>query len=281
MRGCWRPPTRTGSDQPPGGRQSTTCLPPVRHSVDIRVGDDLGVPGQLIVSVSGISDRTLTGVDEFRRQLDGRGVPVSLFVAPRRKHGYRLESDPTTLEWLRHWRAHGDAIVLHGFDEAATKRRRSEFAVLGAHEANLRLIAADRALERIGMRTRLFAAPGWAVSAGTVTALPRSGFRLLIGRHESTDLIGGGVRRSRLIGIGAGFPKGSWWHRSVGLLAGRAARRGQPVRLAVAAGQLGKDEARHVVLDAVDTALDHGCTPAVYHWEPAAACRIRPESDVA
>ena len=229
------------------------------------------MPGELIVSVSGISDRTLTGLHAFSRLLDDRGVPLSLFVAPRRKEGFRLESDPVTAEWLGRRRLLGDAVVLHGFDEAATRRRRGEFAVLPAHEANLRLIAADRALERIGLRTRLFAAPGWTASAGTVAALPRNGFRLLIGRHEWTDLVRGGSGGGRMIGIGAGFPKEPWWCRSAVMLAERAARRGGPVRLAIAAGQLGRDVARHAILEAVDIALEHGATPAVYRWESGPA----------
>lgn len=239
------------------------------------------MPGELFVSVSGISDRTLAGLDEFGRILDGRGVGMSLFVAPRRKHGYRLESDPATVDWLRRRRALGDAIVLHGFDEAATRRRRSEFAVLPAHEANLRLIAADRTMERIGMRTRLFSAPGWAVSPGTVTALRRNGFRLMIGRNESTDLVRGSGSRGRLLGIGAGFPKEPWWCRSVVLLAERAARRGGPVRLAVAAGQLDRVAARQALLEAVDIAIGHGCTAAVYRWKPGSTVRIRPDVDAA
>ena len=40
-------------------------------------------------------------------------------------------------------------------DQAATKKRRSEFATLHAHEANLRLMGADRILEHLGLRTRL------------------------------------------------------------------------------------------------------------------------------
>ncbi len=56
--------------------------------------------GQLIVSVSGICDRTLADIDEFCRVLDTRGVPVSLLVAPRLKNGYRLENDPDTVDWL-------------------------------------------------------------------------------------------------------------------------------------------------------------------------------------
>lgn len=225
----------------------------------------------LIVSVSGISDRTLPHLDEFRNQLHARSVPLSLFVAPRLKGGYRLDSDDTTVDWLATRRSAGDAVVLHGFDEAATKRLRSEFATLPAHEANLRLIAADRTLEQLGLRTRLFAAPGWTASTGTITALPRNGFRLLIGLYETMDLMRGSTLRGRVIGIGAGFLTEPWWCRTVVLSAERTARRGGTVRLAVSARQLAKPAARQAVLDAIDLALMHGCTPAVYQWNPSRA----------
>ena len=68
--------------------------------------------GQLIVSVSGISDRTLADVGAFCRQLDARDVPASLLVAPRVKGGYRLDSDAPTVEWLTDRREHGDAIAI-------------------------------------------------------------------------------------------------------------------------------------------------------------------------
>jgi predicted deacetylase len=86
--------------------------------------------GTLIVSVSGVSERTLADADAFCAQMDTRGVPVSLLVAPRHKGGYRIDREQHTIEWLTARRAHGDAIVLHGYDEAATKKRRSEFATL-------------------------------------------------------------------------------------------------------------------------------------------------------
>ena len=158
--------------------------------------------GELIVSVSGIKDRTLADVADFCAELDERDVPASFLVAPRIKGGYRLDSDATTVEWLTDRRERGDAIVLHGFDEAATKKLRGEFATLPAHEANLRLMGADRVLEHLGLRTRLFAAPGWTVSQGTVTALPRNGFRLVAepDRHHrpgaSDDRAGAGSSAS-------------------------------------------------------------------------------------
>jgi len=218
------------------------------------------------VSISRISARTLDDVVAFRADLDTRGVPASLLVAPRLKGGYRLDLDAPTVAWLREQRAGGDAIVLHGFDEAATKKRRSEFASLPAHEANLRLMGADRVLEHLGLRTRLFAAPGWTVSQGTTIALPRNGFRLLAGFNGVTDLIRRSTAPGRVVGIGAGFVTEPWWCRTVVLSAERTARRSGMVRLAVSAKQLGKPGPRQAMLDAVDLALMHRCAPEIYRW---------------
>lgn len=227
--------------------------------------------GQLIVSVSGIGDRTRADAEEFCARLDARGVPVSLLVAPRLSAGYRLDRDPETVDWLTQRRAGGAAIVLHGFDEAATKKRRGEFATLPAHEANLRLLGADRVLEHLGLRTRLFAAPGWNVSQGTVIALPRNGFRLLAGLHGVTDLVLGHTERARVLGVGAGFLSTPWWCRMVVATSERIARRGGTVRLSVGARQLDKPGPVAAVLDAVDTALAHGCRPERYRRPPAPA----------
>jgi len=224
------------------------------------------VSGQLIVSVSGIGAHTRADAEAFCTQLDARGVPVSLLVAPRLGGDYRLESDPGTVDWLTGRRADGAAIVLHGFDEAATKKRRGEFATLPAHEANLRLLGADRVLEHLGLRTRLFAAPGWTVSPGTVQALPRNGFRLLAGLHEVTDLVLGHSVRARVIGVGAGFLTAPWWCRMVVAGTERIARRDGVVRLSVGARQLSRPGVAEAMLDAVDTALRHGCRPERYRW---------------
>lgn len=223
--------------------------------------------GKLIVSVSGVRGRALPDLDEFVRLLDAREVPSSLFVAPRRKKGYRLEEDRDVVAWLHRRRDGGDAVVLNGFDVAATKRLRNEFATLPAHEANLRLLAADRALERVGLRTRLFAAPGWVTSAGTEKVLLRNGFRLLIGRSSTVDLIRRTEERSRVIGTGAGLVSEPWWCRALVLGTERTARRGGTVRLAVGARHLGRPGVLQAVLDAVDLSLMHGCRPAVYRWE--------------
>ncbi len=221
--------------------------------------------------MSGISARTLADVDAFCGQMDARGVPVSLLVAPRLKGGYRLDQDPGTVEWLAARRAGGDAVLLHGYDEAATKKRRGEFAALPTHEANLRLMAADRVLEHLGLRTRLFAAPGWTVSSGTVKALPQNGFRLLAALHGMTDLVRQTTVRARVLGIGEGFLAEPWWCRMLVLSAERTARRGGVVRVAVAAPQLPKSGPLQAMLDAVDLALLHDAAPTVYQWRASRA----------
>lgn len=226
------------------------------------------VTGQLIVSISQISDRTLDDVASFCAELDARGVPASLLVAPRLKGGYRLDRDAPTVEWLTARRVGGDAVVLHGYDEAATKKRRGEFASLPAHEANLRLMGADRVLEHLGLRTRLFAAPGWNASQGTVAALPRNGFRLLAELNGVTDLVRRTTVRARVLGIGEGFLTEPWWCRTLVLSAERTARREGVVRVAVAARHLRRPGPRQAMLDAIDLALLHRSVPGVYRWRP-------------
>ncbi|WP_205874881.1 DUF2334 domain-containing protein [Mycobacterium camsae] len=227
--------------------------------------------GKLIVSVSGIGEQTLTDVADFCAQMDARAVPVSLLVAPRLGSDYRLDRDTRTVDWLSERRARGDALVLHGYNDAATKKRRGEFATLHAHEANLRIKAADRVLEHLGLRTRLFAAPGWLVSPGVVKALPHNGFRLLADAYGITDLVRDHTVRARVLGIGEGFLAEPWWCRMVVLSADRIARRGGVVRIAVAARHLRKPGPRQAMLDAVDLALLQECTPTVYSWRPRRA----------
>ncbi len=224
--------------------------------------------GQLIVSVSAISERTIGDIARVRDELHARSVPLSLLTSPRLKGGYRLDRDAATVDWLTAQRTAGDAIVLHGYDEAATKRRRAEFAVLPAHEANLRLMAADRVLDHLGLRTRLFAAPGWIVSPGAAKVLPRNGFRLLAGLSDITDLVRDTSARARVLGIGEQFLSEPWWCRTLVLAAERVARRGGIVRLTVSGRHLRKPGPRQALLDAVDLALMHGCVPTVYRWLP-------------
>lgn len=220
--------------------------------------------GQLIVSISGIRAETLLRVQTFADELSTRQVPLSLLVAPRLKGGYRLAEDESTCDWLRLRRAGDDAIVLHGYNQVPSRKRRAEFAELGAHEAGLRLLAADRILETIGLRTRIFAAPRWNASLGAQSAMPGRGFRTNLGSTSIDNTVTGAQIRARVLGIGDGFPVEPWWCRLLVANTVRVARRGGVVRLSVAAKHLDAPVAGKAILDCIDLALMHDVEPLTY-----------------
>jgi len=241
-----------------------------RWSVFIPVGCACPVPS-VMVSLSGICAETLDAAVALAAQCDRRGVPLSLLVAPRLKHGYRLSEDPMTLRWLHARKAGGDVIVLHGYDQAASKRRRAEFATLAEHEATLRLTAADRVLEHLDLRTRLFAPPRWVVSPGALVVLPRVGFALCADRTTIRDFGTATMVHARVLEVGGGNRTEPWRCRAMVLGAGRTARRGGLCRVGIDARHLSRSGPRQAVLDALDLALHHGATPQTYQLPLAAA----------
>ncbi len=230
--------------------------------------------GQLVVSLTGIRDTTREVVEGFAREMDVRGVPLSLCVAPRLGGRYTLLSDPGTQEWLLERREGGDAIVLHGYDPSSAAGRHPEFARLPRHEARLRLLAADRVLEETGLRTRLFAPPRWRASTGAVAALPQAGFRMILEHNVIRDLSVDAVMKSQVYGIGDGAPSGHWWCRAVVAESQRVTRRGELFRLAVSAPTLAAPGLRRAVLAAIDVALRHGADPTVYRRRSAPKRRV-------
>lgn len=218
-----------------------------------------------MVSLSGISARTLDQCTELSAELERRRVPLSLLFAPR------VAGSEDPVEWIRHRCAEGDSLLLHGFDHAAEPRgrgvalgRRAEFAALPAHEAGLRLTAAVRALERVGLRTSYFAPPRWLASRGTLTALRHRGFRLCADLTGVRDLYTDTVHRGRVQGFGHGELTEPWWCYALVLSTARQARRGGLIRIAVDTTDLVRSGSRQALLDAVDIALHHGASGVTY-----------------
>ena len=225
----------------------------------------------VIVSVSGIRNSTLDAASDLVDELDRRGAGVSLLVAPRRGHDYALVDDPAGQQWLRSRRERGDAIVLGGYDEAATRRRRPEFATIGAAECAVRLAAADRLMAEVGLRTRLFAPPRWNASPGCLRALPEAGFRVCADLTGIHDVVHGTVRRGRVLSVGEGFVADGWWCRALVAAAGRTAAAGGLVRLNVSATQLGRKAPRSAILDAYDLVTQRHDAVVARYGVPAPA----------
>lgn len=231
----------------------------------------------LVVSLSGLTDRpeTLEHAVALAAELDARGVPVSQLLRPH-------HAPAEVVDWVRARMATGDALALNGFDHTPEPTgarigpgRRAEFAALPRHEADLRLIAARRALTALGLRTDTFVPPRWLASTGTVDALREQGFAVCAD-ESAVRLLGApdvvltgrvlGFRASGEVRAVAGDRSAAevWRSRALLAAAGRAARRGEPVRLAVRAKDLRRPSRVAAVLDAVDAALAAGARPSTY-----------------
>ncbi|MDA3644878.1 DUF2334 domain-containing protein [Saccharopolyspora indica] len=214
----------------------------------------------LVVSLSGLDLPVLDQCVEFGADLDRRAVPLSLLIAP-----HPAPPNPV-LDWIAGRVDSRDVVSLHGFARTAPglRARLAPAAGLPAHEAGLHLVAAAAVLERFGLRTKTFIPARWFGSAGTITALRRRGFSVCADAMAVRELATGRVHRGRIRMIGPGERAEPWWCRALVLGAGRAARLGRPVRLAVDSAVLRKPAARQAVLDAIDLALHHGARPVTY-----------------
>lgn len=264
----------------------------------------------LLVSLSGLDGTNLDACARFADELDARRVPASWLLPPRPRAG-RHHADAPEIGWLRArlkgaglsgaGRLSSDALVMHGYDHTCTANgsgwpalpsqlpwigRRGEFASLPGHEAGLRLAAAVRAFDELGLTSDVFAPPRWLVSDGTLGALRRRGFRVCAdgsrvrllrpavaassGRASATSA-GAGVTaadvvlRGRLLAVGPADGAEPLRCRALVVTAARSARRGHLVRLAVQVSDLAaRPAARRALLDALDAALDAGAAPATY-----------------
>jgi uncharacterized protein len=219
------------------------------------------VSARLVVSLSGIGIRTLHRCTELADELDLREVALSLLFAPRVAGSGQ---PPVVVDWVRRRRAQGDALLLHGFDHVPASRRRAEFGSLPAHEAGLRLTAANRSMERLGLEVDSFAPPQWALSPGTLTALPRNGFVLCADAAKVHDLRAGIVHKGRVHGLAYGERVEPWSCFALVLGVARAARRGGLIRLAIDAEDLSRPGPRRAILDAIDIATHHGASSTTY-----------------
>lgn len=214
------------------------------------------------MSLGGITARTLDRCAELAAALDERGAPLSLLVAPGAEHGGAVSG------WVRERAALGDALLLHGYD----RRVRGEFADLPAHEARLRLTAATAALERTGLRTSAFAAPGRRVSDGTLEALRQHGFVAYCDSSTLRDLRGGRLRKARRYGFGGRGAAGETARCfALVLTATRVASRGELLRIGIHARDLDRPSRRAALLDAVYAALGHAAVATTY---PGSAHRV-------
>ncbi|MBV7295867.1 polysaccharide deacetylase family protein [Corynebacterium sp. TAE3-ERU12] len=221
----------------------------------------------LVVSLSGLRDDRLLDAARFTTALADRGIAPALLVAPHLGRDWSLRRSPAVLEWIRRRQEEGAEIMLAGFDQT-DRGRRAEFADLGGHEARLRLTAATRQMEALGLSTDMFAPPRWLLSPGTLEVLPSLGFRIAADLHAVHNLVTGASDPTRVLALGEGFGAARWWRRAVRTAVERNIENGRPIRLSVSASRLKDEKNRRDMLRIIDRALNVGAEPAGYGTVP-------------
>lgn len=224
-------------------------------------------PPALVVSVSGLRDSTLLDAARFVAAMDKRDVSPALLIAPHAGKDWSLRKAPAVLDWVRRRKEEGTEVLLAGFDQSV-RGRLGEFSTLDAHEAHLRLKAATRQMKALGLETDMFAPPKWAMSPGTLEALPGLGFRIAADLHGVHDLDTGAVDPTRVLALGEGFGAAGWWRRAMRNSIDRAVRSNRPIRLSVSATRLRDPKVRDAALEMVDRALDAGAQPTGHAMVP-------------
>lgn len=226
-----------------------------------------GVNPRLLISLSGVTPRTVHEANDLLADLDGRDVPVTQLVCPK-----AAEQSPALIDWVKDRTRRGDAVLMHGYDHTPMPsarsgylRRTPEFASLPAHEARLRLTGAFKLIERLNLQVDGFAPPRWQASPGTLAALRERGVPICADSAGVHDLRSGELHRARVLSVPPG-PQRTETLRCFALVlsAARTARRNGLVRLSVDAAELDRPGPRQAFLDAVGVALEQGAEPATY-----------------
>ncbi|MFF0490625.1 DUF2334 domain-containing protein [Nocardia sp. NPDC004068] len=233
---------------------------------------------RLVVSIHDVAPASEAETARWCADADAFGIPVSLLVIPGPWRGARLSEAPDYGMFLRERRAHGDEIMLHGWDHRApadgsllrravaalVARGAAEFAALDYAAADARLRPAIAVMDRMGLATTGFTPPGWLASPAALRLLCRAGFSHTTDHFGVLDLRTG--RRHRGFALsqrpgGFGEQTAAWLMRT---LARRTALRRGFVRIALHPDDLRRPGLRDAALRAIDAALTAGARPMTY-----------------
>ncbi|MBF6175559.1 DUF2334 domain-containing protein [Nocardia blacklockiae] len=233
---------------------------------------------RLVVSIHDVAPATAAETARWCADADGFGIPVSLLVIPGPWRGASLVAEPGYGMFLRERRAHGDEIMLHGWEHRAPNagpwprravarlvaRGAAEFAALDAASAEARLRRAMAAMDDLGLATTGFTPPGWLASPAAERALGRAGFSHTTDHFGVRDLRSGKRVRGFALSQRPGGSGERTAARLMQSLSRRIAAHGGFVRIALHPDDLHRPGLREAALRAIDAALSAGATATTY-----------------
>lgn len=217
----------------------------------------------LMLSISAIRQETVVGAERIRDAAVEMGVPAGLILSVQRDR-WHIKNDPAALEFIHESAAQGHEMLLGGLGPLKAQASPGEFHRLAQHESALRLTAAQRQLDALGLHPRVFAPTRWLASDQARAAARSLGFSAMADAYHVHSFEENTSRNVRVLAFGDGFGAARWWRRNVALSVNRKCQRRQDVRLSISATKAGRSDVVRDFTQLVQALVDAGYCPLSY-----------------
>lgn len=218
---------------------------------------------RMLLTITGLRQGTVTAAEKMRdaaRALDIHAGLVLTVQGP----DWRLKDDRATLELVHDSAARGHELLLGGLGPLGGTHGKGEFHRLGRHEATLRLSAATRQLDALGLAPKVLAPTRWLASEDALEAAAKVGLEVAADAYTIRDLTNDNRHQVRVLAFGDGFGSVKWWRRNVLNSVRRGASKGKDIRLSISAAKADKDDVAGDMLRILELLRDSGYQPANY-----------------
>lgn len=218
---------------------------------------------RVLLTITGLRQDTVTAAEKMRdaaRALDLHAGLVLTVQGPN----WRLKDDQAALELFHDSAARGHELLLGGLGPLGGAHGKGEFHRLGRHEATLRLSAATRQLDALGLSPKAFAPTRWLASEDALQAAGEVGFAVAADAYTIQDLVNEERHPVRVLAFGDGFGSVKWWRRNVLNSVRRGAAKGKDIRLSISAAKASKDDVAGDMLRILELLCEAGYESANY-----------------
>ena len=218
---------------------------------------------RVLLTITGLRQGTVTAAEKMRDAARALELHAGLVLTVQGPN-WRLKDDHATLELVHDSAARGHELLLGGLGPLGGAPGKGEFHRLGRHESTLRLSAATRQLDALGLAPKAFAPTRWLASEDALQAAGEVGFAVAADVYTIRDL--GNEKRYpvRVLAFGDGFGAVKWWRRNVLNSVRRGAAKGKDIRLSISAAKAGKDDVAGDMLRILELLREAGYESANY-----------------
>lgn len=221
---------------------------------------------RVLLTITGLRQDTVTAAEKMRDAARALDLHAGLVLTVQGSN-WRLKDDHAALELIHDSAARGHELLLGGLGPLGGAHGKGEFHRLGRHEATLRLSAATRQLDALGLSPKAFAPTRWLASEDALQAASEVGFAVAADAYtirDLTDLSNDKRHPVRVLAFGDGFGSVKWWRRNVLNSVRRGIAKSKDIRLSISAAKASKDDVAGDMLRILELLCEAGYESANY-----------------